>query len=79
MYTQCIYSFSGFALFCIFWICYFRCSRKSDLCVSYSSTGDMSGSQFLRALGRTLGLGRSQLKVDSRHVVVITGCDSGLG
>ncbi|KAH8384045.1 hypothetical protein KR009_011828 [Drosophila setifemur] len=39
----------------------------------------MSGSQLLSALRRTLGLGRKHLKVDSRHVVLITGCDSGLG
>ncbi|KAM8705345.1 hypothetical protein ACLKA7_009760 [Drosophila subpalustris] len=35
--------------------------------------------QLLRALKRTLGLGRRQLNVDERQVVLVTGCDSGLG
>ncbi|EDW23810.1 GL23722 [Drosophila persimilis] len=39
----------------------------------------MSSSHLLRALRRTLGLGRSQLPVDGRNVILITGCDSGLG
>lgn len=35
--------------------------------------------QLLRALKRTLGLGRRQLNVGERQVVLVTGCDSGLG
>ncbi|KAH8359455.1 hypothetical protein KR093_006807 [Drosophila rubida] len=35
--------------------------------------------QLLRALKRTLGLGRRQLSVGERQVVLVTGCDSGLG
>lgn len=72
----------GFALFYIFFFWDLLLSvqpRIADLCFSYSRSGDMSGSQLLRALRRSLGLGRQQLKVDSRHVVLITGCDSGLG
>ncbi|XP_064535543.1 D-beta-hydroxybutyrate dehydrogenase, mitochondrial [Drosophila montana] len=38
-----------------------------------------SCNQLLRALKRTLGLGRRQLSVGQRQVVLVTGCDSGLG
>lgn len=37
----------------------------------------MSG--FLRALRRSLGLGRHSLSVGKRQVVLVSGCDSGLG
>ncbi|EDV90796.1 GH14332 [Drosophila grimshawi] len=38
-----------------------------------------SCAQLLGALKRTLGLGRRQLNVGQRQVVLVTGCDSGLG
>ncbi|XP_068156911.1 D-beta-hydroxybutyrate dehydrogenase, mitochondrial [Drosophila tropicalis] len=39
----------------------------------------MRGSHLLRALKRTLGWGRRQIQVDKHNVILITGCDSGLG
>ncbi|ALC48046.1 sro [Drosophila busckii] len=38
-----------------------------------------SWNQLVRALKRSLGVGRQQLQVAERHVVLVTGCDSGLG
>ncbi|TDG52336.1 hypothetical protein AWZ03_001166 [Drosophila navojoa] len=38
-----------------------------------------SRNQLLSALKRCLGLGRRQLSVGPRQVVLVTGCDSGLG
>ncbi|XP_060647850.1 D-beta-hydroxybutyrate dehydrogenase, mitochondrial [Drosophila nasuta] len=52
----------------------------TSLICSRSRTSDMASCrQLWRALKRTLGLGRRQLSVGEHQVVLVTGCDSGLG